>query len=46
MSSPLEKEIEKNFEIVPSMWADAASSGIIAQLAMIMNSEPKGVTRC
>lgn len=43
VSSPLEKEIEKNFEIVPTMWANAASSGMIAQLAMMMDSEPKGL---
>lgn len=43
VSSPLEKEIEKNFEIVPTMWANAASSGMIAQLAMMMESELKGL---
>ena len=43
VSIPLEKEIEKNFEIVPTMWANAASSGMIAQLAMMMDSEPKGL---
>jgi len=43
VSSPLEKEIEKNFEIVPNMWANAASSGMIAQLAMMMDSELKGL---
>ncbi len=43
VSSLLEKEIEKNFEIVPAMWANAASSGKIEQLAMIMDSEVKGL---
>ena len=43
VSSPLEKEIEKNFEIVPTMWANVASSGMIAQLAMMMDSELKGL---
>jgi len=43
VSSPLEKEIEKNFEIVPTMWSNAASSGMIAQLAMMMDSELKGL---
>jgi len=43
VSSPLEKEIEKNFEIVPTMWANAASSGMIAQLAVMMDSELKGL---
>ena len=43
VSSPLEKEIEKNFEIVPTIWANAASSGMIAQLAMMMDSKLKGL---
>lgn len=43
VSSPLEKEIEKNFKIVPTMWANAASSRMIAQLAMMMDSELKGL---
>jgi AraC family transcriptional regulator len=43
VSSPLEKEIEKNFEIVPTMWANVASSGMIAQLAVMMDSELKGL---
>ena len=43
VSSQLEKEIEKNFEIVPTMWANVASSGMIAQLAVMMDSELKGL---
>nr|WP_312216892.1 AraC family transcriptional regulator [Clostridioides sp.] len=43
VSSQLEKEIEKNFEIVPNMWANAVSSGMIAQLVMMMDSELKGL---
>ena len=43
MSSPLEKEIEKNFEIVPAMWEKAVSSGKIGQLAMVMDTDLKGL---
>lgn len=43
ISCPLEKELEKNFETVPAMWGKAASSGIIEKLAMMMDSEPKGL---
>lgn len=43
VSSPLGKEIEKNFEIVPTMWTNAVSSGMIAQLAMMIDSELKGL---
>lgn len=43
ISAPLEKEIEKNFEIVPKMWDKAASSGAFQQLLTIMDSNPKGL---
>ncbi len=43
MSAPLEKEIEKNFEIVPKMWDKAASTGTFEQLLTIMDSDPKGL---
>lgn len=43
ISSPLEKEIEKNFEIVPAMWGKAATNGILPKLASMMDSMPKGL---
>lgn len=43
ISKPLEKEIEKNFSIVPKMWEEAAASGTIAKLATCMNQEPFGL---
>lgn len=43
ISKPLEKEIEKNFEVVPEMWAEAASNGMIQKLVSIMDGEPKGL---
>ena len=40
---PLQKEIEKNFEIVPHMWLNASMNGTIPLLAGMMNSDPKGL---
>jgi AraC family transcriptional regulator len=40
---PLQKEIEKNFEIVPQMWQKASMNGTIPKLATMMNSEPMGL---
>ncbi len=36
----MEKEVEKNFELVPKMWAKAVKEGIIPVLAEKMNGEP------
>lgn len=43
ISCPLEKELEKNFETVPAMWGKAAASGTIEKLAMMMDTEIKGL---
>lgn len=43
VSMPLEKELEKNFEIVPKMWEKASTDGTIPTLTTMMNSEVKGV---
>lgn len=43
VSAPLEREMEKNFEIVPMMWQKAAMDGTMPTLAGMMNSEPMGV---
>ncbi len=43
VSAPLEKEIEKNFEVVPAMWGQATQNGTIGKLATIMDGEPKGL---
>lgn len=40
---PLHKEIEKNFEIVPQMWQQAAMDGTIPKLAAMMNQQPMGL---
>jgi AraC family transcriptional regulator len=43
ISKSLEKEVEKNFEIVPKMWQEAAMNGTIPKLAAVMDSQPMGV---
>lgn len=43
VSMPLEKEIEKNFAIVPQMWQKAATNGTIPRLASIMEGAPMGL---
>jgi AraC family transcriptional regulator len=43
ISNLLEQEIEKNFEIVPAMWGQAAQNGTIGKLAAIMDGEQKGL---
>ncbi len=43
VSEPLEKEIEKNFEIVPGMWGKAVTDGTISSLMPLMNTELKGL---
>lgn len=43
VSAPLEKEIEKNFEIVPTMWGQAVQNGTIEKLVSLMDGELKGL---
>lgn len=43
VSVPLEKEIEKNFEVVPAMWAKAFQNGTIEKLAGMMEGEVTGL---
>ncbi|WKY43181.1 AraC family transcriptional regulator [Eubacteriaceae bacterium ES2] len=43
VSAPLEKEIEKNFEVVPAMWGQALENGTIEKLASIMDGSLKGL---
>lgn len=43
VAQPLHKEIEKNFEIVPKMWQEAAMNGTVPKLASMMNSQPMGI---
>lgn len=43
VSKPLEREIEKNFAVVPKMWQDAAMDGTVQKLAGMMDSQPMGI---
>lgn len=43
ISAPLEKEIEKNFMVVPNLWQAAASNGTIQKLAGMMDTPPMGL---
>ena len=43
LCEPLDRDLEKNFELVPQRWARAAMSGAVEKLAALMDIEPKGV---
>lgn len=43
ISAPLDKDIEKNFEVVPKMWQQIAINGTIPKLVNMMNTDIKGV---
>ena len=43
VSCPLERELEKNFAVVPQMWQDAAVNGTIGKLAGMMDTPPMGL---
>lgn len=43
VSVPLEKEIEKNFTVIPSKWQEISANGTLQRLAGMMNQEPMGV---
>lgn len=43
VSVPLEKEIEKNFEVIPSKWQEVSMNGTLQKLIGMMDTEPMGV---
>lgn len=43
LSTPMDKEIENNFQVVPQMWQKAAEDGTIPKLAAMMNQQPMGL---
>lgn len=43
VSQTLDKEIEKNFAVVPSLWQEAAMNGTIQKLATLMDTPPMGL---
>lgn len=43
VSKPLDRDIEKNFAVVPQMWQEAAMDGTVQKLAGMMDSQPVGI---
>ncbi len=43
VSAPLDRDIEKNFAVVPNLWQKAVADGTIQKLAVMMNSPPMGL---
>lgn len=43
VSVPLEKEIEKNFTVIPSKWQEVSTNGTLPKLIQMMDAEPMGV---
>lgn len=43
VSVPLEKEIEKNFAVIPTKWQEVSMNGTLQKLISMMNTEPMGV---
>lgn len=43
MAKPMYREVEKNFEVVPLMWQEAATTGLLPRLVSMMNGQPQGV---
>lgn len=43
VSVPLDRDIEKNFAVVPQMWGRAAMDGTIQKLAASMDGQPAGL---
>ena len=43
VSVPLEKDIEKNFAVIPAKWGEAAADGTLQRLTGIMDTPPMGI---
>ena len=43
VSVPLEKDIEKNFQVIPLKWQEIAANGTLQRLIGMMNASPMGV---
>lgn len=43
VSVPLEKEIERNFAVIPSKWQEISVNGTLQRLIQMMDTEPMGV---
>lgn len=43
LSCPLDKDLEKNFMVIPGMWDQALEDGTLTELLSLMNDVPKGL---
>ena len=43
VSAPMDRDIEKNFEVVPQLWGKASMDGTIAELCGMMDGEVQGI---
>ena len=43
VSAPMDRAIEKNFEVVPQLWGKASMNGTIARLCGLMDGEVQGI---
>lgn len=43
VSAPLEKELEKNFAVVPQLWQRVSADGTVGKLAGMMDAPPMGL---
>lgn len=43
VSVPLEKDIEKNFAVIPAKWGETAANGTLQRLTGLMDAQPMGV---
>jgi len=43
ISCQIDRDIEKNFAVVPQMWGKAASDGTVPRLAAMMDAQPMGL---
>ena len=43
VSVPLEKDIEKNFAVIPRKWQETAANGTLQKLTGLMDTQPMGV---
>lgn len=43
VSCPLDKDLEKNFAVVPQMWGKVATDGTMERIAALMDGEPQGM---
>lgn len=43
VSVPLEKDIEKNFAVIPAKWGEIAADGTLQRLIGMMDTQPMGV---